>query len=86
MSKFNSDVQLLISCIVNFFSFLENSDDSIIDPDAAVQQMEDIVFRLNQLTEEGRVLLLNGLKSQLLMADKITSKSIENMVSMFEEG
>lgn len=44
----------LMEVIVNFATFLELSSDDVIDPDAAVGQLEELVFHLRELDDGAR--------------------------------
>lgn len=41
---------ILMKAIIDLAAFLELSDDDTVDPDAAVQQLEELVAALSQLT------------------------------------
>jgi hypothetical protein len=44
----------LVQVIAQVAVFLEFADESVLDPDAAVKQQEDMAFRLQQLGPEDR--------------------------------
>ena len=67
--------QVLIKAIVNWAAFLEFSDEESLNPDTAVNQMENLAATLEGLTQEERREFLDYLKelavaSQRSGADK----------------
>lgn len=46
--------QALMKALVEVMAFLELSDDDIVDPDAAIRMMEEIVAELQRLTRAER--------------------------------
>src|SRR5262245_53136801 len=66
--------RVLVEAIVNMAAFLEFSDEVTLDPDTAVNQMEDLAATLQKLTQEERHELLNYLSE---LADSSRKKGTD---------
>jgi hypothetical protein len=57
---------ILIRIIVDCAAFLELSDDSVVDRDAAVQQLEQIASMLEKLSPSEQAEIVNHIKTYAL--------------------
>lgn len=53
----------IIAAIVDLAIFLEDSDDDVLDPDAAVQAMEQLASNLQSAREGTRIALVSEFKA-----------------------
>jgi hypothetical protein len=60
---------VLVEAIMNLATFVEFSDDDTVDPDDAVQQLEDLGVILDQLTQTERAEFVQCLER--LAADRV---------------
>jgi hypothetical protein len=54
--------RVLVQVIAQMAVFLEFADETILDPDAAVKQQEDLAFQLQQLPPADRVQFIRVLR------------------------
>ncbi len=75
---------VLLKCIVEQLVFFELSSDEIVNPDAAVNQMELIAFELSNLMPDDKDIIINYVKHYTEEQKKVgaSSKKIEFLESL----
>jgi hypothetical protein len=69
-----------MKAVIDLAAFLELSDDDVVDPDAAVEQLEILAFNLKHLTQEERQVFIHFISKTV--ADLETKElSNDNLVS-----
>ena len=75
--------QILLQCVTDLLAFLELSEDSVVDPDAAVAQMEGVAHSLQWLTPGDRRALIEGIRA---LADKEEAEDKRSFLIDLPEG
>lgn len=67
--------EALLESTADLLAFLELSDDSVVDPDAAVVQMEAVAGRLQSLTTSDRRVLTDAIHALAIRQEREDRRS-----------
>jgi hypothetical protein len=68
--------EILIDVIVQTILFLELSDETIIDDDAAVEMMEQMAFTLQKLKPDSRTQFVRYLRDCIQKSGNVTEREV----------